>query len=242
MPRLAFRALLGMTGPPCALVRGRLQWRTLLNLFQASGTSSVPAGTPGWVSSLIGVAGGWGLLLIAFVDSSFGTLPIVNDLLVIWLSVQDPSRWAFYAGMATVGSVLGCLVVFYLGRKGGDLLLRKKAKPQQVERMRRWYERNEFLTVAVPALMPPPTPFKLFVLAAGVFQVRLRYFLTALSLGRGVRYFTCGFLGAKFGDDAKTFLENNLLQVIGIAVALILAGYLLVRLAERFHRPRASAG
>lgn len=214
----------------------------MLNLFQASGTSSVPAGTPGWVSSLIGVAGGWGLLLIAFIDSSFGTLPIVNDLLVIWLSVQDPSRWAFYAGMATVGSVLGCLVVFYLGRKGGDLLLRKKAKPHQVERMRRWYERNEFLTVAVPALLPPPTPFKLFVLAAGVFQVRLRYFLAALTLGRGLRYFGWGFLGAYFGSQALSYLQHNFLQIAGVAVGLILIGYLLARLAERFRRPRAPTG
>ena len=214
----------------------------MLNLFQASGTSSVPAGTPGWVSSLIGVAGGWGLLLIAFIDSSIGTLPIVNDLLVIWLSVQAPSRWAFYAGMATLGSVLGCLVVFYLGRKGGDLLLRKKVKPHQVERLRRWYERNEFLTVAVPALMPPPTPFKIFVLAAGVFQVRLRYFLAALIFGRGLRYFGWGFLGAYFGSQALTYLQHNFLQIAGIAIGLILVGYLLARLAERFRRPRAPAG
>ena len=108
--------------------------------------------------------------------------------------------------------------------------------------MRRWYERNEFLTVAVPALLPPPTPFKLFVLAAGVFQVRLRYFLAALTFGRGLRYFGWGFLGAYFGSQALAYLQHNFLQIAGIAIGLILIGYLLSRLAERFRRPRASAG
>lgn len=187
--------------------------------------------------------GGLGLLVIAFVDSSFGSFPVINDLLVIWLTLQNPHRMAFYATMAMVGSVLGSLVIFYLGHKGGEVVLRKKASPQQIERIRGWYERNEFLTVAVPAVMPPPTPFKLFILAAGVFQVRLRYFLVALVLGRGVRYFMWGFLTIRYGERTIVFLRSNFLQVSGIVVALMLMALLVYRLLERYRarqRPATS--
>lgn len=210
----------------------------LLTLLPTTGETALPASTPGWVQSLLGVLGGWGLLAIAFFDSSFGTLPILNDLLVIWLSMENPEKMAFYAGMASVGSILGCLTIFFLARKGGEVVLRKKASPQQMERMRRWYERNEFLTVAIPAVMPPPTPFKAFVLAAGVFQVRLRYFLAALVLGRGLRYFLWGFLAVQFGEKAVQVLRNNYLQVSAAAVVLILVGYLLLRLGERYRARR----
>lgn len=200
---------------------------------------------PGWLQSLVngllGFAGGWGLLVIAFFDSSFGTLPVVNDALVIALSIQNPERMGFYATMATVGSVLGCLTIFLLARKGGEVTLRRRASPEQIERIRRWYEKNEFLTVAIPAVTPPPTPFKIFVLAAGVFQVRLKYFVTAVAVGRGVRYFTWGFLAVHYGERAILFLRGNFLQVSGAAIVLILLGYLLMRVAERYRaRRRAS--
>lgn len=203
---------------------------------------------PGWaqalVTSLLGAGGGWGLLIVAFFDSSFGTLPVINDALVIALTLRNPSRMPFYAGMATLGSILGCLTIFYLAHKGGEVGLRKKMSQQQIDRIRGWYERNEFLTVAIPALMPPPTPFKLFVLAAGVFQVRLRYFLAALAVGRGVRYFMWGFLTIQFGDKTIVYLRSNFLQISGIVIAVLLTGYLGLRLTERFRnrRPQAQPG
>lgn len=190
----------------------------------------------------MGMIGGWGLLVIAFFDSSFGTLPIVNDLLVILLSLRNPQQMVFYAGMASLGSILGCLTIFYLARQGGAVALRKKASPEQIERLRRWYEKNEFLTVAIPAMMPPPMPFKVFVLAAGVFQVRLRYFLAALALGRGLRYFLWGFLAVQYGERACVFLRSHYLQVTGVAMALLLLGYVVGREVQRYRaRRRASA-
>lgn len=192
---------------------------------------------PGWVVGLLGSAGGWALLVVAFVDSSFGSFPVINDLLVIWLSLQNPEHMVFYASMATLGSVLGCLTIFYLARKGGEVALRKKASAEQIERIRRWYERNEFLTVAIPSVLPPPTPFKLFVLAAGVFQVRLRPFLAALVVGRGVRYFTWGFLTITYGERTITFLRGNFLQVSAAVIGVMLVGFLVYRLVER-HRAR----
>ncbi len=200
---------------------------------------------PGWAQSLIltllGTGGGWGLFVIAFIDSSFGTLPVINDALVIALSLANPSRMVFYASMATLGSILGCLTIFYIAHKGGEAVLHRKASPEQIERIRRWYERNEFLTVAIPAVLPPPTPFKVFVLAAGAFQVRLKYFVAALAVGRGVRYFFWGFLAVHYGENAVTYLRSNYLQVSGIAVAVMLFGFLLMRLAERFRNRRQPA-
>ncbi len=200
---------------------------------------------PGWVQSLIisliGTAGGWGLLVIAFIDSSFGTLPIINDALVIALSLQHPERMLFYVTMATLGSVLGCTTIFYLAHKGGEVALQKRMSPQQIERLRGWYERNEFLTVAVPALLPPPTPFKLFVLAAGVFQVRLRYFLVALVVGRGLRYLMWGLLAVRYGDQTIVFLRSNYLQISAVVSVLMLAVWLTVRLVDRYRNRRSEA-
>lgn len=211
---------------------------SLLTLLQAAKSGTVPAGTPGWVKTLLlsigGVAGqGVGLFAVAFLDSSFLPLPVINDILVMWLSIQNKPWWAFYSLMATLGSVLGCLVIYSIGRKGGELLLRKRIEAGQLKKIHDWLERNEFLAVVVPSLMPPPTPFKLFVLAAGGFQVRLRYFLTAIFVGRGLRYFALGGLGALFGQQALDYLRNNVLQVSLIAVGLILAGYVISRLASR---------
>lgn len=208
------------------------------------GVQALVAKLPGWAQSFItgilGSAGGWGLLLIAFIDSSFGTLPVINDALVIALSIRNPAGMPFYASMATLGSILGCLTLFYLARKGGEVGLHKTASPERVERIRRWYEKNEFLTVAIPSVMPPPTPFKLFVLAAGVFQVRVHYFVTALALGRGVRYLLWGFLAVQFGEQTIVFLRGNFLQVSGLTVALMLLTYLVIRVRERY-RSRNSA-
>jgi membrane protein YqaA with SNARE-associated domain len=190
----------------------------LFGLIQASGTNSFPVKLPGWVAGLLGSSGGWALLVIAFVDSSFGSFPVINDLLVIWLTLKN-----------------------YLAHKGGEVALRKKASAEQIERIRGWYERNEFLTVAIPSVLPPPTPFKLFVLAAGVFQVRLRYFLAALVVGRGVRYFTWGFLTIRYGERTITFLRGNFLQVSGVVIGVMLAGFLIYRLVERYRARRRPA-
>jgi len=200
---------------------------------------------PGWaqnfITAILGSVGGWGLFFIAFIDSSFGTLPVINDALVIALSLKTPELMPFYALMATAGSVLGCLTLYFFARKGGEVALRKKASPEKIERIRNWFDRNEFFAIAIPCVLPPPMPFKLFVLAAGVFQVRLRYFLLALTLGRGVRYFFWGFLAVKFGERSIAYLLDNYLQVSGVAVGLMLLGWLVTRLAQRYYNRRQAA-
>ncbi|MFQ5926033.1 MAG: YqaA family protein [Terriglobia bacterium] len=194
------------------------------------------ASLPAWAQKLVLAllpSGGWGLFIIAFLDSSFLTFPILNDLFVVWLSIRHPQRMLFYATMATAGSILGCVVIYYLAKKGGEAMLRRKAQPEQIERISRWYEKYEFLTITVPAVLPPPTPFKVFIIAAGVFQVRLRHFLTAVILGRGVRYYLEGFLAVRYGEQTITFLRQNFLQVSLIAVLLVAVGFLVIRMASR---------
>src|SRR3990170_3414076 len=120
-----------------------------------------------WFEAFALTIGGPGLFVIAFLDSSFLSLPQINDLLVIGMVIQHPERMPLYVLMATSGSVAGCLVMYWLGRKGGDAFLRKRFHPRHLDRATRLFERYGFLAVIVPALLPPPAPFKLFVILAG---------------------------------------------------------------------------
>ena len=194
---------------------------------------------PPWLQSLIGSLGGFGLFATAFLDASFLSLPVINDILVIRLSIQHPAAMPFYAAMATLGSLAGCILLYYLAKKGGEVMFRKKVGPR-AERIRAWVERNAFLSVAVPSILPPPMPFKAFVLAAGVFQMPLRTFVVALVMGRGLRYFAEGILAVKYGPDAVRYLLENKLQFTLIVTVLIVASYLVTRFVFRSHGPESA--
>lgn len=185
-----------------------------------------------WVLSLAGTLGGLGLFVVAFFDSSVLTFPVANDLLVMQLSVLHPARMPYYALMATLGSLAGCLWLYFLAKKGGEVMFRKRAGAR-AERIRGWVARNSFLSLAIPSILPPPMPFKAFVVAAGVFQAPLRTFVLALALGRGLRYFALGYLAALYGADAYRYLRENRLEFFGIILLLILASYLLTRFIFR---------
>jgi membrane protein YqaA with SNARE-associated domain len=193
---------------------------------------------PHWLRAAVAATGGVGLLLVAFLDSSVLTFPVINDLLVIRLSITNPAGMPYYALMATLGSLAGSIFLFYLARKGGEVMFRKRAGAR-AERIRGWTRRNGFLSVLIPAMLPPPTPFKIFVLAAGVFQMPLRTFALALLVARGFRYFGEGFLAVRYGAAASRYLLENKLQFTLIALAVLLLGYLLTRLMFR-RAPRQS--
>ncbi|PYU10169.1 MAG: hypothetical protein DMG29_18020, partial [Acidobacteria bacterium] len=143
---------------------------------------------PHWLQPLVVSLGGLGLFVVAFLDSSVLSFPVINDLLVIQLSIWSPARMPYYALMATLGSVGGCVLLYFLARKGGEAMFRRLAGAR-AESIRAWVGRNGFTSVLATALLPPPTPFKIFVVAAGVFQVRLWSFTLALVIARGFRYF-----------------------------------------------------
>ena len=176
-----------------------------------------------WIQGFALSWGGPGLLLIGFLDSSFLSLPEVNDLLVVYMVTQHENRLLYYALMATIGSVLGCLALYYVARKGGETFLRKRFKAQHIDRGLRLFQKYGLLVVIVPALLPPPAPFKIFVLLAGVAAVPVWQFATAVFIARFVRYFGEGLLAVWYGEEAMTFIKENTVQA-----GLILAGVALV--------------
>ena len=184
---------------------------------------------PRWLNAAVASAGGLGIFLVAFLDSSVLSFPVVNDLLVIRLSILNPSRMPYYALMATLGSLLGCLVLYFLARKGEEVMFHKHAGVRAA-RIRHWLERNGFLTVLVAALLPPPLPFKVFVVGAGAFSVRLRDFVLALVLARSLRYLGEGIIAVRYGDEAIRYFTHHKLEFSLLTLGGVLAFALIFRL------------
>ena len=185
-----------------------------------------------WAEATLPAMGAGGIFFAAFLDSSFVSLPLINDFLVVELSVIHPGRMALYAATATLGSLAGCLVLFFLARKGGEAYFARHAGGR-AERIRRWLGQNAFLAVAIPSILPPPMPFKLFVLGAGGFQVGVRPFSLALIVGRGFRYFALGILAVRYGEAAQQALAEHKAVFALAALAFVLVSYLVTRMAFR---------
>jgi membrane protein YqaA with SNARE-associated domain len=192
----------------------------------------------GWKQKVVAFASGLGapgLFLISFLDSSVLTFPIINDLLLIELSIEHPARMPLYALMAALGSVLGCVLLFFIAEKGGEALFHKHAG-DRAHAIRHWVVQNGFWGMLFAALLPPPTPFKVFVVAAGVFDVPLASFASAISLARLIRYFGIGFLAIRYGQDALPFLKQHKWSVATTIVVLVALSYGLSRVILR-NRP-----
>src|SRR5262245_67151 len=173
-----------------------------------------------WVQSVAFALGGPGLFLIALLDSSFLSFPEVVDLLIVVLVTHHPERMIFYAGLATLGSIVGCFMLYYVGRKGGEAFLRRRFHERHVDRALAVFQKYGLFAVAVPSILPPPIPFKPFVLIAGVARVRPWDFFLAVAIGRGVRYFGEGALAVWYGERASDFLRENT-RTVSISVAVI---------------------
>jgi membrane protein YqaA with SNARE-associated domain len=198
---------------------------------------SLPSNLSGWKQKVVTFAAGLGapgLFLISFLDSSVLTFPVINDLLLIELSIQRPARMPLYASMAALGSILGCVLLFFIAEKGGEALFHKHAGKRAVT-IHNWVVDNGFGGMLVAALLPPPTPFKVFVVAAGVFEVPLISFTSAIALARLIRYFGVGYLAIRYGANALPYLAAHKWRVTAVAIGLVLASYVLSRLALR-HR------
>ena len=176
-----------------------------------------------WIQVFAASIGGPGLFFIAFLDSSFLSLPEINDILVITMVIQNKERMLFYAFMATLGSIAGCLVLYVLGRRGGEALMRRRFAGPRLDRAMALSSRYGVLAIVVPAILPPPAPFKVFVLLAGVVRMPILQFVSAIAVGRGFRYFGEGWLAVHYGEQAIELLEQN-----GRTVSLVLAGLVVV--------------
>jgi membrane protein YqaA with SNARE-associated domain len=161
-----------------------------------------------WIQGvLIPTLGPFGLFVVAFLDSSFLSIPEVNDLLVVTAAMKDPATAWIAVTMATLGSLAGCLALYYVGLRGEETLLVKRFGVEKTRRARAAFERYEILTLAVPAVLPPPMPFKIFVLAAGVFELSLRKFVITLLVARGLRYTLWAVLGVVYREEALMLLR-----------------------------------
>ena len=194
------------------------------------------AGIVNWVKAFAESIGGPGLFFVAFLDSSFLSLPEINDLLVIAMVRNNTELMTYYASMATLGSVAGCLVLYVLGRRGGDALIRRRFGGPRLTRAMEMSKRYGILAVAIPAILPPPAPFKVFVLLAGVAKVPVSQFVTAVAVGRGFRYFGEGWLAVRYGEQAEALLVENgetVSLVLGGIVAVATIAYFLLRNRQR---------
>lgn len=176
-----------------------------------------------WIYGFALAIGGPGLFVIAFLDSSFVSLPQINDILVVLMVTENKAWMPYYALLATLGSIAGCFVIYYLAEKGGEAFLRRRLHEGHTERALALYRRHGVLALMVPALLPPPAPFKLFVLMAGVAGVRPLRFVLAIAVARGVRYLALGVLAIWYGD-----LALELMRTRGREVALWLVAFLVV--------------
>ena len=184
---------------------------------------------PPWLQNSVATMGGAGIFLVAFLDSSVLSFPFVTDALVIGLSLQRPARMPYYCAMAALGSLAGCIWLYLLAKKGGEAFFHRHAGTR-ANNAKRWVQRYAFLSVFIPGILPPPSPFKVFVLAEGVFQVPLRTFVFAILLGRTLRYFAEGILAVRYGERVLHILMTH----GGIFALCILAVFLLLYLATRW--------
>lgn len=188
----------------------------------------------GSIGAAISGFGGLGVMILAICDSSFLTVPEGNDLLIVILSTgKSWGNMAYFVGMTVIGSVIGCLLLYSLGRKGGSPLLRRRFSQQKIDRAERLYKKYGILTIAIPSILPPPLPFKIFVLSAGVFRLSVLEFLIAVVIGRTIRYSMWGILAVLYGNSFKLYMQQNLnsigtilLVVFGFVLAATLAYYL----------------
>lgn len=171
--------------------------------------------------------GGPGLALVAFLDSSFLSLPEVADALLVVLTVHHPGEWLYLASTATLGSILGCYTIYALARKGGEAFVRRRFSARLVERSVVLVRQHGLLAMIASALLPPPAPFKLFVLLAGIADMPPRTFIAAIAIGRGARFGAEAWLAHRYGDRAMDYIRQNLPTIsvwAAVVVALLLVG------------------
>jgi membrane protein YqaA with SNARE-associated domain len=194
-----------------------------------------------WLKEVLLPCGGFGLMLLAVCDSSFVSLPEVNDILLMTFSISNPGGMVTYATLTTLGSLIGCALLYGVGRKGGEAFLRRTPRmtDDKLVRMQNWYRRHGVLAVIIPSLLPPPTPFKIFVLSAGAFGISWPKFIAAVVVGRGIRYFSEGILAVIYGPAAIEFVRQNF-GMIGLGLAILIVASAVVYFFFARRRIRSS--
>ena len=188
-----------------------------------------------WIWGLLKVLGIWGVFAIAFADSALLGMPV--DAIVATYVYQDRKRLLFYVAMASLGSALGSVPLYLIGYLGGEKVLRKRISEEKFQKIHRSFEEHEFWALMFPGMLPPPVPFKIFVLAAAVFEMKFRDFVAAIFAGRFVRFLVLSVLVLYFGPQIIGLVANlfkrHLPWVLAVIVAVLLLWYLLRRSKAR---------
>jgi membrane protein YqaA with SNARE-associated domain len=172
------------------------------------------------------------MVIIGALDSSLLSLPEINDYLVVGRCYKYPTAAFYFPLFAAAGSVIGCNLLYTIVRRGGQAVLRKRFSLSSIKRVERAYERFGFLAIGIPAILPPPLPFKIFVATAGALEYPRWKFLLTVMIARSFRYYVEGILAVFYGQRVLLFLKDNGLVILSVAGSLALIGgvvYLLVR-------------
>ena len=176
------------------------------------------------------------MIVIGALDSSLLSLPEINDYLVVARCYTHPETAFFFPLFPAIGSVLGCLLLYTIMQRGGLAVLHRRFRIDRVQKVERAYARFGVLALAVPALLPPPLPFKIFVATAGALQFPRRKFLLTILIARSIRYYTEGILAVYYGEAVLRFLKDNGLLIVSIVAGIVVIGlaiYLITRRGRR---------
>jgi membrane protein YqaA with SNARE-associated domain len=185
------------------------------------------------------------MLIIGALDSSLLSLPEINDYLVVGRCFKNPSAAFYFPLFAAAGSVIGCAILYSIMRRGGQAVLRKRFSVESIKRVEKAYARFGFLAIAVPAILPPPLPFKVFVATAGTLEYPRWKFLLTVMVARSLRYYVEGILAVFYGRRVLLFFKDNGLAIIIIVGALMVVGivvYLLINWRKNIGQPAHSDG
>jgi membrane protein YqaA with SNARE-associated domain len=181
------------------------------------------------------------MILIGALDSSLLSLPEINDYLVIGRCLEHHSAVIYFPLFAAFGSVMGCLLLYSIMRRGGQALLRRRFRAEHILKAERAYARFGVLALAVPAVLPPPLPFKIFVATAGALEYPRWRFLITVMIARSLRYYAEGILAVYYGERVLRFIKDNGIVVVSIVFGLGLIALLIYLLSGR-GRAATSAG
>ena len=180
------------------------------------------------------------MVLIGALDSSLLSLPEINDYLVVARCYSDPKSVFYFPLFAAAGSVLGCLLLYSIMRRGGQAVMRRRFSPENIARVERAYARFGVLALAIPALLPPPMPFKIFVATAGALEFPRWRFVTTIMVARTLRYAVEGALAVFYGEQVIDFMRENGPHVLSALAALLIVAVAVYIIVKRIRAPRRS--
>src|SRR5919112_1496117 len=182
------------------------------------------------------------MIVIGTLDSSLLSLPEINDYLVVGRCYKYPGAAFYFPLFAAIGSVIGCNLLYTIVRRGGQAVLRKRFKLHQIARVERAYERFGFLAIGIPAILPPPLPFKIFVATAGALEYPRWKFLLTVMIARSLRYYVEGILAVYYGRRVLLFMKDNGLVIVSIVGTLVLIGLIIYFVIRQRRGARTPVG